>query len=246
MPSAPGSPGWPGSARGCGTRRGSRLWYLIQARHLRQAPTNYSSDRDERAGFPAWRWPPMGKKDISLARPGRRGASRGYREDSGSLPTLWRGQRSAIPVTRHGLPGLPRLRRSPRHFNVCRARRLRGRGSALGSPRAPVVGWAHDARLRSRARRPHGHHAPLRPNGSGASGHEIPVGGQQPHDYGSDGEGARTLRLRDRLSRPSQPATTAPPVKPVASRLRSAGPPGPSTAAGAAAAFLPQARGYRQ
>ncbi len=53
MPSAYGSPGWPGSARGCGTRRGSRLWYLIQARHVRQASTNYSSDRGEWAGFPA-------------------------------------------------------------------------------------------------------------------------------------------------------------------------------------------------
>jgi hypothetical protein len=57
---------------------------------------------------------------------------------------------------------------------------------------------------------------------------------------------ARTRRLRDRLRRPSQPPTTAPPVNPMASRLRSAGPPGPSTAAGAAAAFLPPARGYRQ
>jgi hypothetical protein len=50
----------------------------------------------------------------------------------------------------------------------------------------------------------------------------------------------RTRRLRDQLSRPPQPATTAPPVNPMASRLRSAGPPGPSTAAGAAAAFFPQ------
>jgi hypothetical protein len=36
----------------------------------------------------------------------RRGAG-AHREDSGSLTTLWRGQRSAIPVTPHGLPGLP-------------------------------------------------------------------------------------------------------------------------------------------
>ena len=63
---------------------------------------------------------------------------------------------------------------------------------------------------------------------------------------GSDRGKARTRRLRDRLSRPSQPATAAPPVNPVASRLRSAGPLGPSTAAGAAAAFLSPARGYRQ
>ena len=67
-----------------------------------------------------------------------------------------------------------------------------------------------------------------------------------PMITGSDGEGARTRGLRDHLSCPSQPATAAPPVNPVASRLRSAGPLGPSTAAGAAAAFLSPARGYRQ
>ena len=39
---------------------------------------------------------------------------------------------------------------------------------------------------------------------------------------------------------PPQPAPAAPQLHPVASRLRRAGPPGPSTAAGAAAAFLTQ------
>ena len=50
---------------------------------------------------------------VAVTRPGRRGAYRGYRQDSGSLPTPSRAQRSAIPVTRHGLPGLPDLRRPP-------------------------------------------------------------------------------------------------------------------------------------
>jgi hypothetical protein len=83
--------------------------------------------------------------------------------------------------------------------------------------------------------------------GGPASGHEeFPVGGNNPMTTGSDGEGARTRGLRDHLSCPSQPATAAPPVNPVASRLRSAGPLGPSTAVGAAVAFLSPARGYRQ
>jgi hypothetical protein len=59
-------------------------------------------------------------------------------------------------------------------------------------------------------------------------------------------QGARTCRLRDHLSRPPQPATTAQQFNPVASRLRRAGPPGPSTAVGAAAAFLISALGYPQ
>jgi hypothetical protein len=54
---------------------------------------------------------------------------------------------------------------------------------------------------------------------------------------GAIGEGARTRRLRDHLGRLPQPATTAPQLNPMPSRLRSAGPPGPSTAAGLAVAF---------
>src|ERR1700730_17698345 len=49
----------------------------------------------------------MGEKDISLARPGRRGDSRGDQQDSGSLPTPSCVQRSAILVTHDRLPGLP-------------------------------------------------------------------------------------------------------------------------------------------
>ncbi len=44
----------------------------------------------------------------------------------------------------------------------------------------------------------------------------------------------------------SPAATTSPQLNPMASRLRNAGSPGPSTAAGAAVAFPSTARGYRQ
>ena len=82
---------------------------------------------------------------------------------------------------------------------------------------------------------------------SGDGGHEIP--GRRPTtpwSRGATGEGALTRGLREHLSRPPQPMTTAPQLNPMASRLRRAGPPGPSTAAGAAAALLTPARGYRQ
>jgi hypothetical protein len=56
----------------------------------------------------------------------------------------------------------------------------------------------------------------------------------------------RTRGLRDSLNPPPQLATTAPQVNPVASRLRRAGPLGPSTAADAAAAFPTPALAYPQ
>src|ERR1700734_1476706 len=60
------------------------------------------------------------------------------------------------------------------------------------------------------------------------------------------GEGARTCRLRGRLSRLHRPATTAQQLHPVASQPRRAGPPAPSTAADAVVAFLTSAHGHRE
>ena len=192
----PGSREWPGSARECGTARvpgcGTSSRLGTSARPLRITRLTGMNAQGSLLALAA-----HGKKGHFSRTAGAPRCLPRLSQDSGSLATRSRGQRSAIFVTRHGLPGLPRLRWSPRHFYVCRARRLRGRG-----PRAPVlpglsrqhcgpghdhVGSAayklrkpHEKRNHARFCRglgagaasllphgPHGHRAPLRPSGSG-------------------------------------------------------------------------------
>ena len=184
-------------------RPGSRLWYLIQARHLCQAPSDYPSDRDERAGFPTgagrpWekgtflshgqgaevppaaiakiadRWPRYGVANDPLSPSRATGCPvcPGYVGRLGTSMSAGLADCAAGACTRpfcpdcHGGTAVRTLITETSQPISCRISTKSENTYDYAAPRGRTP--------RQLAHGPYGHHAPLRPNGSGASGHEIP------------------------------------------------------------------------